>query len=392
MTSLDTCRNHLPGSMLIFLLAAVIFVVHGVSASPALVTEKTLCAALPVAGDLFPGLYWETDGPSCSFNRDYGSATILYHGYDTAEKKTGTGMVMVHVTWYPEEVYNSQEFMTNPSIYRESIRSYWEKFGSPEDIGELEGGILLSFSEPARGSEYQAFFLRSAGLYGDVKVRLDGSSEKPGLDPEEFARSEAIRLAELVYIRLLESGSPETSSPSAFRCPVGGQVPLAIDPNIPSRGLCRGACGSDCPPSCGKLPDITLSFPSGEDEYYTCTYRNVTSCGGHAGCRDHDACYDRCVAERGETNLFGPCHQSCNTNCTDTYGFCTCLGWVAGLPPYDQNLTYSDPPVATGPFTGPVPDGETPATTDAIHGKTLDEVPAGRPEEGISLGAALDKL
>ncbi len=163
-------------------------------------------------------------------------------------------------------------------------------------------------------------------------------------------------------VSTLTASQPSGSQPQgAGLCPIGGATaPELRNPHIASGALCRGACGSDCPSTCMRKPDITLCSqdPSG-NTHSTCTYKNVIKCGSHLGCRVHDNCYDKC-ARGGETNLCnefppGTCHCSCDTDCISTYGVDTCSNWANGLGPFDSYLYFSDPPIHAGPFPGPCP-------------------------------------
>ena len=109
-------------------------------------------------------------------------------------------------------------------------------------------------------------------------------------------------------------------------CPVGiNGAPLLINPNLKSEGLCRGACGSDCPTGrCDNLGDIVLP---NRDNTGTCTYTAVVSCPAHQGCQEHDACYDYCE-DHGYSSLIDTCHLQCNTRCFIKYGLITCTKWA----------------------------------------------------------------
>ena len=145
---------------------------------------------------------------------------------------------------------------------------------------------------------------------------------------------------------------PVTASGTQAGYSIGPAVPHLKDPGYYSGGLCRGACGIDCPSGrCIQKPDIEIEVKGG-----TCTYRNVIECKTHEGCREHDACYDWC-AERGEPGIIGPCHRQCDLRCSDLVGTSSfdCLKW-AGLTCFDDSMTsvqydgvmlFSDPPVYT---------------------------------------------
>jgi len=91
------------------------------------------------------------------------------------------------------------------------------------------------------------------------------------------------------------------------------------------------------------LPD-----PNDADAHLFLEYSNVIECGTHVGCREHDACFDRC-AEDGEESIWGPCHGGCdalvvaNPNYEIEWG----PSWASGHGPYDGYFLYSDPPAYT---------------------------------------------
>jgi Domain of unknown function (DUF4157) len=129
------------------------------------------------------------------------------------------------------------------------------------------------------------------------------------------------------------------------------------NPGIPSRALCRGACGADCDPdACRAQPAhvLCLSDPSGTC-HRICTYA-VLECGSHQACRDHDACYDRCAAA-GEMDLcnlpclggtVNPCHCRCDEGCCNVHGRVTCAQWSQGHGPQPDRLRFTDPPTDSG--------------------------------------------
>lgn len=152
-------------------------------------------------------------------------------------------------------------------------------------------------------------------------------------------------------------------------CPTGGvfnDAPALRDTFIPGGGLCRGACGPDCPDTCVNVGTVTKCVTDSKGCAYTCTYENTVSCGVHDACVVHDSCYDVCAA-KGETSLcidapgpwwnpltwlgmtFGPCHCACDYGCASNYGF-DCLNWMDGNGPFDYRQQYSDKPIQEGPF------------------------------------------
>jgi outer membrane protein OmpA-like peptidoglycan-associated protein len=135
-------------------------------------------------------------------------------------------------------------------------------------------------------------------------------------------------------------------------------VPLPRDPHIASGSLCRGACGPNCPTTCTPLPNRKVCVDDAAGAcHWEFEYPGVISCGSHLGCRNHDACYDRCAAASGETDLcpLGTCHCGCDVDCISDFGVSNCNSWRTGGGPFDSFLTFSDPPTSTGPFPGRCP-------------------------------------
>lgn len=120
-----------------------------------------------------------------------------------------------------------------------------------------------------------------------------------------------------------------------------------VDPGIASGSTCRGACGGDCPSTCMPLPTrMVCEDDAASCQHVDCTLTGV-SCGTHAGCREHDDCYDACAAA-GEGFA---CRRACDVQCLDHYGL-PCLGWARGHGPYDGTRDYYDPPSSSGPSSG----------------------------------------
>jgi hypothetical protein len=142
--------------------------------------------------------------------------------------------------------------------------------------------------------------------------------------------------------------------------PPGGPLPgplpgrYARDPGLPSKAKCRGACGPDCdyctPPkdeyACEVLPNGT---------HRVWKYPNHQLCGAHAGCKQHDQCYDWCGG--GGPGGMGPflCRRWCDLECLCDYRASQCVGWAFGRPPYDETLRFADPPVIVGGCWGRCP-------------------------------------
>lgn len=132
---------------------------------------------------------------------------------------------------------------------------------------------------------------------------------------------------------------PEPACPAA---PAGYQP---VNPGIPSGGQCRGACGADCPASCrpGTPATACLEWQTADCQWHAkvCTYP-VRECGSHQGCRDHDACYDRCAP--GLLGAF--CRRICDEQAVARWGVNNCTSWWGGGGPYDQWLSFADTPTS----------------------------------------------
>lgn len=128
-------------------------------------------------------------------------------------------------------------------------------------------------------------------------------------------------------------------------CPDAPDGMEPVDPGIASGSLCRGACGPDCPTTCRSGTPVTecLEWQTADCRWHAkvCTYP-VRECGSHAGCRDHDDCYDDCA-----TALFPfGCRRICDKKCSDDYDAGTCLGWANGNGPYDSWISYAGEPTS----------------------------------------------
>ncbi len=142
----------------------------------------------------------------------------------------------------------------------------------------------------------------------------------------------------------------DQSPPPCPDAPPGGVLPM--DPHIPSGSLCRGACGPDCPSTCTPLNDQHTCVTDSHGCVYLCVYK-VISCGTHAGCREHDDCYDNCADRDDETVLCpsgGECHCACDLQCEEHYGASNCGHWLVGYEPYDSMLNFSNLTRQSGPF------------------------------------------
>ena len=108
-------------------------------------------------------------------------------------------------------------------------------------------------------------------------------------------------------------------------------------------------CGADCRGACG--PGCTLDNCTRTFEWYCVQQAGVNTgkkrlrtkyvCGSHAGCREHDSCYDQCNGVEGcGTWLAAICRRNCDQNCIIQFGISTCRSWMGGGGPFDQNDTY----------------------------------------------------
>jgi hypothetical protein len=119
------------------------------------------------------------------------------------------------------------------------------------------------------------------------------------------------------------------------------------NPGIPSKSLCRGACGPNCDTCAPEDKVVCENLEDGTT--FVWIYPNYVVCGTHQGCRDHDACYDWC-ADDGETGIIGPCLRLCDFEVACTYGVKQGVGWIGGGPPHDGEMSFSDEPQKFGPF------------------------------------------
>jgi len=137
--------------------------------------------------------------------------------------------------------------------------------------------------------------------------------------------------------------------------PDGVAIPfLRKDPAVASGSTCRGACGSGCPDTCQDCADIVRCLPDQRDEnaHTFVTYSGVIECGTHAGCRQHDACFDDCEEEYGEESVVAPCHDECSAAIVREYGVTRGASWALGYGPYDGYFLYSEEPVWSEPESG----------------------------------------
>jgi hypothetical protein len=118
--------------------------------------------------------------------------------------------------------------------------------------------------------------------------------------------------------------------------------PKLKEPEGPTGAKCRGACGGDCPGTCKTIGTYSEQYVVGGCGYVV-EFPNAISCGTHAGCRAHDACFDAAVAN-GETAINGPRHVDCNVQALERWGPKT-TSWARGGGPYDDWWIFVDAPV-----------------------------------------------
>jgi hypothetical protein len=147
-------------------------------------------------------------------------------------------------------------------------------------------------------------------------------------------------------------GHPRPPHPTP--CNTHPDAPYLEDPMIASGAKCRGVCGPDCASNCQPEPDrqVCVTNPDGVS-HSICTYKGVQNCGTHAGCRDHDACYDWC-SDHGEDSLWDACHRWCDLGCRCEHGLNKCVSWARGRGPFDGRMTFYDESIShvDGPFPG----------------------------------------
>jgi hypothetical protein len=139
--------------------------------------------------------------------------------------------------------------------------------------------------------------------------------------------------------------------------PVLPRDPSHLNPAFTAGSKCRGACGPDCL-TCSSPRDQVVCAPrpapGGGVGHDLWIYPDLTTCGTHLGCRDHDACYDHC-AQGGSRWGPGVCARLCDMECACTFPPANCVGWVAGAAPHDGRMTFSDPPYVASSCDIPCP-------------------------------------
>jgi Domain of unknown function (DUF4157) len=113
------------------------------------------------------------------------------------------------------------------------------------------------------------------------------------------------------------------------------------NPGRASGALCRGACGPDCETCKQEKTHRVVDPATGK----TWEYVSFENCNTHTGCRDHDAAFDWAAAEHGEVGrgaVLMPWHMAANVECGCNHLAGDCIGWIAGLPPYDGKLYFAE--------------------------------------------------
>lgn len=93
---------------------------------------------------------------------------------------------------------------------------------------------------------------------------------------------------------------------------------------------CRGACGADCPSSCGAA--LQFECVGGGKLLRVNSY----SCGTHQGCQEHDDCLDRCAQEH-EAGY--DCSAECHAEAVENWGLERAAPWAAGDGPFEGEPT-----------------------------------------------------
>lgn len=230
-------------------------------------------------------------------------------------------------------------------------------------LSVLLAGLLIALPACAAGTT--VFF--SGWTWDETKEPVD-------ITPDELTAGNTAALAPLVVPNPpYSTDNPDNRGTYNGPCPIGGSAPQLRTTGLSTGAQCRGACGIDCPTErCIAIADQIIPVEGG-----TCTYSNLIMCDSHAGCRNHDACYDYCSEKLKETSLvFGPCHGVCNQRCYDEYGYTNCVLWAAlpgsasstlggaadavSAPLTDKYLIFSDAPIFAPTTTTPACDSANP--------------------------------
>ena len=111
--------------------------------------------------------------------------------------------------------------------------------------------------------------------------------------------------------------------------PLGGPLEVyPTDPGIPSKSLCRGACGPDCD-TCTPIADLRGCVDDGGRHHWV-VYSHAVDCPTHEACLDHDAAYDWCSAGMSGLADF-VCHRLADLECACNNRASDCIGWIFGI-------------------------------------------------------------
>ncbi|HMV69916.1 MAG TPA: hypothetical protein PKA64_23955, partial [Myxococcota bacterium] len=118
----------------------------------------------------------------------------------------------------------------------------------------------------------------------------------------------------------------------------------------PCGGLCRGACGVDCPwINCRRRELTWCEQHPGAGGNTGMKFDAVElDCGTATGCVNHDDCYDRCNVGYGCGSWGALACRSGPRGCDEvaclTYGTVRCSAWAAGVGPFESRITFTYPP------------------------------------------------
>jgi hypothetical protein len=218
------------------------------------------------------------------------------------------------------------------------IFSLWGDIAEHAFIAVILSGILCAFLVlPAAAETPSTFIMKWVEKTNGPVEKLGGQNIYGG----------TLYLPEIIPEPPYVTDNPANMGSYAGPCPIGGTAPQLRKTGLSTGALCRGACGINCPEErCRPVADVKIAAGGG-----VCTYTNVVSCNSHAGCRDHDACYDYCSEVQKESSLaFGSCHGVCNSRCYRDYGLGNCIIWAA-LPGSASSTLGLMTDVVTAPLT-----------------------------------------
>ncbi len=174
--------------------------------------------------------------------------------------------------------------------------------------------------------------------FGDVTaIAVDSSchyfSEQH--NPEQMTTHGGLQLA---------SEDPIPNLFGFFPLDAEGSVQLKDHIGGPCEAGCRGVCGPDCPSPPCTIETTVLSCEGIEGEYTgrADVRTEYKDCGSHAGCREHDACYDECNESWDCKGwLAAICRRGCDKAASDTHGIINGVSWINGGGPFDSTLSFT---------------------------------------------------